>query len=156
MSAAPPIAVHALREQHLDAVLAIAAVVPTAPHWPPGEYRRMLQVIAQRPARRGAWVAVADGVVRGFAMASHLEESAELEAVVTAPGHGRRGIGSALLAQAIAWSQAVGADRLLLEVRSSNEAALRLYARHGFSQDGVRRGYYRNPDEDAMLLSLKL
>ena len=145
-----------MREQDLDAVLGIAAAVPTAPHWPPSEFLRMLQVVAEHPARRGAWVAVQDAAVRGFAMASCAAASAELEAVVTAPGHCRKGIGSALLTGVIAWSRAAGAQRLLLEARVSNRNALRLYARLGFSHDGVRRGYYVNPDEDAVLLSLGL
>ena len=148
------IAVRAMRGEDLDEVVAIAAVVPTAPHWPPAEFLRMLQVIAEHPERRGAWVA-GDGV-RGFAMASCAAGEAQLEAVVTAPEHRRKGIGAALVVEVIGWCRTVGAERLLLEVRASNGNALRLYARHGFRQDGVRRGYYVNPDEDALLLSLGL
>ena len=157
------ITVRLMREEDLEAVIAIAAGVPTAPHWPPGEFRRMLQVIAEHPGRRGAWVAVAQGMqvpdvpgVRGFAMASHVSGAAELEAVVCAPEHRRKGVGLALLERVVAWSRTVGAERLLLEARASNVDALRLYLRQGFRQDGVRRGYYCNPDEDAVLLSLPL
>jgi len=150
------VAVRPMLRQDVPKVTAIAAVVPTAPHWPEVEYDRMLKVIAASPAKRGAWVATFGGQVHGFAMATHAGGTAELEAVVTAPEHRRQGAGSMLLAVVVAWSAEQGATRLLLEVRASNRDALALYARLGFKEDGVRRGYYRNPDEDAVLLSLGL
>lgn len=140
----------------VESVAAIAAVVPTAPHWPRFEYVRMLQVAAEDPARRGAWVALLEGRIAGFAMANQIAGVAELEAVVTAPGLVRRGIGSALVNAVAQWARRSGAGRLELEVRASNAAALALYARLKFRQDGLRCGYYRNPDEDALLLSLAL
>lgn len=186
-----PLTVRPMRPEDLDAVVAIAAVVPTAPHWPPSEFTRMLQRIAQDPQRRGAWVALVDGnanytpgvlrssaeptcinaaaalpalalfpgelpVVQGFAMASQVAGVAELEALVTAPGYRGRGIGACVLQSVIHWSRSVQATRLQLEVRVSNDSAIRLYRRQGFVEDGVRRGYYRNPDEDAVLFSLAL
>ena len=48
--------------------------------------------------------------------------------------------------------RAVGARRATLEVRRSNDIARRLYERFGFAVAGVRRGYYRNPEEDALIL----
>ncbi len=152
--------VRPMRAEDLNAVIAIAAVVPTAPHWPPSEFQRMLDVIALKPRRRGAWVAglagVSTGAVQGFAMASHAAGTAELEAVVTAPEFRHRGAGAALMQAVIVWSREAGAERLLLEARASNHDALRLYERLGFAVDGIRRGYYHNPDEDAVLLSLAL
>jgi ribosomal-protein-alanine N-acetyltransferase len=148
-----------MREEDISAVLAIAAAVPTAPHWPPFEFSRMLQVIRENPQRRGAWVACLlpdKATVHGFAMASHVVGTAELEAVVTAPNQRRKGLGSALLEAVTDWSRLAGAVQLLLEARASNKEALHLYARLGFRQDGLRRGYYRNPEEDAVLLSLLL
>ncbi len=147
--------VRAMASRDLDAVLAIAAAVPTAPHWPPSEFARMLAVIAEEPRRRGAWVAGREGV-QGFAIAAHAEGAAELEAVVTAPAFRRMGVGSALLEAVAEWGREIGAERLLLEARASNHEALRLYRRHGFVHDGVRLKYYRNPEEDAVLLSLGL
>ncbi len=145
-----------MREYDLPAVLAIAAAVPTAPHWPLAEFSRMLDVIAREPTRRSAWVAREGSLVQGFAILSQAAGAAELEAVVTAPEWRRRGIGLQLLMAAISWSRSVGATRLQLEARESNGEALRLYARCGFASDGMRRGYYRNPEEDAVLLSLDL
>lgn len=149
-------AVRPMLRGDVPTVIAIAAMVPTAPHWPVTEYERMLKVVAASPAKRGAWVATIGGQVHGFAMATHVSGTAELEAVVTAPAYRRQGAGSMLLAVVVAWSAEQGAARLLLEARASNRDALGLYARLGFREDGVRRGYYRNPDEDAVMLSLGL
>ncbi len=143
-------------ERDVAEVLALAAAVPTAPHWPALEFYRMLKVIAEQPTRRGAWVWCDGEHVQGFAMASHIAGVAELEAVVTAAAWRRRGIGGALVRTVAAWARELGAERLVLEVRASNAEARRLYARQGFRQDGLRRGYYRSPDEDAVLLSVAL
>jgi ribosomal-protein-alanine N-acetyltransferase len=67
-----------------------------------------------------------------------------------------RGLGAGLLAAVLDASQEEGARRATLEVRASNEAARTLYARFGFVQAGVRRGYYTNPPEDALILWLDL
>jgi ribosomal-protein-alanine N-acetyltransferase len=56
----------------------------------------------------------------------------------------------------LAWAQRQGARRMELEVRISNRAAIALYERAGFVQDGRRRGYYRDPEEDAVLMGLPL
>ena len=138
-------------------VLAIASDEASAPHWPEFEYKRLLAVAAETPHRRGAWVGVAeDAAIRGFAIASAAAEQVEIESVVVAPEHRRQGVAQALLAAVAGWGQDVSATVMLLEVRVSNAAARGLYAKAGFGEDGVRRGYYRNPDEDAVLLSLKL
>ncbi len=150
-------AVRPMHEGDVGAVVAMAAETPSAPHWPEFEFRRMLRAGAESPSRRGAWVSLdGSGEVSGFAMASRVAEVAELEAVVAAPGFRRMGIGSALTRAAIDWSRDAGAARVVLEARAANGPALAMYARLGFTQDGKRRGYYRNPDEDAVLFSFKL
>ncbi len=146
-----------MRASDLARVLAIAAAVPTAPHWPEFEFRRMLAVAAQEPMRRAAWVAgFNEAAVQGFALASSAAGEAELETIVTAPQARGQGLGRALAGAALDWSRAAGAGRILLEVRASNRPALALYESLRFQTDGTRRGYYRNPDEDATLMSLAL
>jgi ribosomal-protein-alanine N-acetyltransferase len=137
-------------------VQAIAARVETAPHWPEAEFLRLAETVAARPARRGAWVALAgsDLMIVGFAYAHRLVDEVEVESIVTAPEHRRCGVGALLLTEMIGWTRSVGVRRLLLECRRSNESALRLYSRCGFQQDGVRPKYYCNPEEDAVLMSL--
>lgn len=159
MSAPASWLVRAMQPADLGEVVQLAAEEPAAPHWPPPEFDRMLQAIAEAPARRGAWVLLgprADDRLAGFAMASHVAGICDLEAVVVrAACRGQRG-GQALVSAASAWARALGASRVELEVRVSNRAALRLYGRLGFAEDGRRPGYYCNPEEDAVLMSLEL
>src|ERR1700730_7178232 len=64
----------------------------------------------------------------------------------------RRGTGSRLIREVIAASNAVGVRKIFLEVRESNGAARKFYARMGFTEAGRRRQYYRRPAEDALVL----
>ena len=75
-----------------------------------------------------------------------------------APRHQRQGLGGLLLAAALRAAVAAGAGRCLLEVRASNRAALALYRRQGFTEDGVRKNYYPAGAgrEDALLMSKEL
>ncbi|MGB8508879.1 MAG: ribosomal protein S18-alanine N-acetyltransferase [Pyrinomonadaceae bacterium] len=66
----------------------------------------------------------------------------------------RRGIGAALLKEAVHLGQLSGAQGAVLEVRAGNHAAQALYRRLGFGVAGRRRQYYRNPTEDALVMSL--
>ena len=66
----------------------------------------------------------------------------------------RRGVGRSLAREAIGYGLARGATRAVLEVRSSNEAAQGLYRRLGFAPIGLRRRYYTNPVEDAVLMEM--
>jgi ribosomal-protein-alanine N-acetyltransferase len=153
-----------MRVDDVPGVAALAAEEPAAPHWPPAEYYRMLEVMAETPGRRGAWVLVLDGERRarrregvvGFAMASSVAGICDLEAVVVGAAWRGRGYGAALVQAAAGWGRGLAATRLELEVRASNAAALRLYGRLGFVSEGRRPGYYRNPEEDAVLMSLWL
>ncbi|MBI1174574.1 MAG: ribosomal-protein-alanine N-acetyltransferase [Sideroxydans sp.] len=65
-----------------------------------------------------------------------------------------KGLGGALLEEAMAQARAQQMQRMLLEVRPSNIAALALYRKHGFREIGLRRGYYPadNGREDAMVM----
>ena len=64
-----------------------------------------------------------------------------------------QGIGKLLMQELIERSAKAGVTRLFLEVRRSNEAAIHLYERLGFKRDGIRKGYYEEPTEDAVLMS---
>lgn len=66
------------------------------------------------------------------------------------------GIATRLLARAIALSRPDGARWVTLEVRRSNMAAQKLYERAGFSVQGVRRGYYTDTGEDALIMTADL
>jgi ribosomal-protein-alanine N-acetyltransferase len=74
--------------------------------------------------------------------------------VAVHPDWRRRGIARFLLRLAMRRAARAGARTALLDVRASNRAALALYSSLGFERMGVRRGYYRSPLEDALVLRL--
>ncbi len=76
----------------------------------------------------------------------------ELENMAVLPAFRRRGAGLALLAALLAEARTRGAERILLEVRPSNQAAIRLYGQGGFELLAHRPGYYRDPVEDALIM----
>ncbi len=89
-------------------------------------------------------VAEVDGRVVGHAVASVVEDVAELQRIAVGSEHRRQGLASALLDAVVATARAGGADRLLLEVREDNAGALGFYAARGFVEVDRRRRYYRD------------
>ena len=87
----------------------------------------------------------------GFLVAQCGGPEWELENLAVLPALRRRGVGAALLATLLEEAGARHAERILLEVRASNQSAIRLYAQAGFQLLARRRGYYQNPTEDALL-----
>ena len=67
-----------------------------------------------------------------------------------------RGLGTHLLESIVEEARHLGAASLTLEVRRSNVAAQRLYAKSGFHEAGVRKNYYTQPVEDALVLLRKI
>ena len=96
----------------------------------------------------------AGGGVAGYAVAFFVVDQAELANLAVAPSARRRGVGALLLDHTIARGAARGVGEMFLEVRESNAAARGLYASRGFVEVGRRRGYYRRPVEDALVLRL--
>lgn len=147
-------------EGDLDAVLAIERESDTAPHWERPKYLALIQPDSDSPFKRKAMVAEVSGSVVGLAIVRVLTGSeageAELESVVVAPDWRGQGLGTRLLSESARYARELGAARLDLEVRASNAAAIRLYERTGFQETGRRPGYYRGPDEDAVLMSVIL
>ena len=68
----------------------------------------------------------------------------------------RRGIGEALLKSALSQSAGLGARSATLEVRSANATARAFYEKEGFAPVGLRKGYYADPPDDALLLSCEI
>ena len=66
----------------------------------------------------------------------------------------KRGIGYRLLSYALKTERGRGLETVFLEVRSKNAAAIALYRAHGFSEVGVRKNYYRDPCDDAVIMLL--
>ena len=117
-----PVRVRAMQAADLNAVLAIAASLPSAPHWPRVAY---LAALSDRstPLRIALVATDATGIVTGFAIASLLPPEAELETIAVAPERQRQGVGRELLA--------VLAEAL----RRRDHHIINLYARN------AKRGY---------------
>ena len=91
----------------------------------------------------------------GFIVAQNVGSEWEIENLVVDAGNRRRGLATHLLRQLLCMALNQGAKAIALEVRESNQAARHFYANFGFRESGRRKGYYREPEEAAVLLLLK-
>jgi ribosomal-protein-alanine N-acetyltransferase len=99
----------------------------------------------------GAWEP-GSGRLVGYVIVSRYVDAWHVMNLVVAESHRRRGIASALLDEVFGRTRDAGRRGFTLEVRASNEAALQLYERMGFRRQGVRRGYYTDNREDAVIM----
>jgi ribosomal-protein-alanine N-acetyltransferase len=90
----------------------------------------------------------------GFVLARVAAGEAEILTLAVAPRARGKGLGRALLCEAIAKAEREGAKAMFLEVSANNPAALALYAALGFANVGLRRAYYRGVDALVLRLSL--
>ena len=97
-------------------------------------------------------VAVEDGAVVGYVGSQTVIDTTDMMNIAVHPDFRRRGIAQMLVEQLVAKLKARQSLRLMLEVRSSNMGAQALYEKMGFTQVGLRKNYYRNPKEDALIL----
>ena len=118
--------------------------------WPERSFRFEL---TDNPASR-CWVADLDGMVIGMIVVWLIVDEAHIATLATHPGYRRQGIGKRLLAHALIEMMREGARSSFLEVRESNLPAQAMYQKFGYEVSGRRRRYYRDNDEDAILMSL--
>lgn len=134
----------------IDAILAIQQASPEVAQWTAQDYAR---VVAGDMA---GWVAEEDTGVVGFLVARRAASDLDILNFAVGANARRRGLGTSLLREALAWSRTFQAEKALLEVRASNAAALRFYERHGFRTAGRRPRYYTAPIDDALLLTAEI
>jgi len=143
----------------LDAVIRLERAAAEAPHWAEAEYAAMFAV-GMDTIRRCLFVAETNGVVVGFAVGKIIGvgpgSSSELESVAVDVEARRGGVGRALCLAVIDWCREQGAETMELEVRAASAGAIALYVGLGFVAVGRRRGYYLAPEDDAVLMRLKL
>lgn len=96
-------------------------------------------------------VAEDDGTLAGAAGVRNIVGTGEITNVMVLPDHRRRGIGRMMMESLLEIGRKLGADDFTLEVRAHNEGAINLYESLGFVCEGVRPGFYRNPEEDALI-----
>jgi ribosomal-protein-alanine acetyltransferase len=89
-----------------------------------------------------------------YFLAREILGTAEVLNLAVVPEFRGRGLGAELLDAGLSAVRARGGSEVFLEVRASNAVAQALYAGRGFRTEGRRRGYYRRPDEDALVLRL--
>lgn len=141
--------------EDLPAVLDIQANCPQAGVWKEEDYLLLADnpdgmiLIAEQET-------TAPAKALGFAAFHRVLDEAELRNIAVDPAHQRGGLGRALLEEAKRRLLTEGVKRIYLEVRASSQPALNLYVSLGFEVLTRRRHYYQNPDEDALVLGLKL
>jgi ribosomal-protein-alanine N-acetyltransferase len=146
----------------IPSIMSLERRCATAAHWTEEQYHQAFQ---GEGVRRIVLVAegsllIAPGLetnsskppgLLGFLVARHLAPEWELENVVVASTARRKGIGQRLLDALLGAARETNSGSVFLEVRESNVAARTLYQKAGFKQTGLRKSYYTNPLEDAVL-----
>ncbi len=92
----------------------------------------------------------------GYVIYWLLPREIDIHNLAVHPAYRRQGIGGALLETVVEEARRQGVSRVTLEVRKSNDAAQKLYHALGFSAKGVRKGYYSDDGEDAVIMALEL
>ena len=99
------------------------------------------------------WLVAMDGEsLAGYVGSQTVMDETDMMNLAVAPQFRRQGVGKALVNALVASLKELGSRCLTLEVRDSNGPARALYAKLGFAEVGRRRGYYRDPREDALIL----
>ncbi len=101
----------------------------------------------------GAWL---DGRLLGYVIAYLSIDDCEIARIAVDETCRRRGVAFKLLEEVKNVCLKRQVERIMLDVRDSNEAAVRLYNKFGFTQDGIRKNFYAKPAEDAVLMSFNI
>ena len=98
------------------------------------------------------WVALVEENVIGYSNLRVLSDEGELERIAVDAKWRRLGVGRKLMEAMENFAENHQVSAVTLEVRSQNTAARRLYESYGFQEAGIRKRYYRNPDDDAVIM----
>ena len=103
------------------------------------------------------WLVAVDGdCVAGYVGSQSVMGETDMMNIAVSPDYRRQGVAAALIEELVRQLKVGGNHCLTLEVRASNEAAIKLYEKLGFIQVGRRPNYYRSPKEDALILRKEL
>lgn len=148
------IAIHSADSDDLERLVALAGECPGAPRWSLNTWRQVLDSAAK--GQRDVLIVLREEGIVGFGVVGSAGEVAEIESLAVAPATRRLGIGRKLCEALMASARAHGASGVSLEVRVSNDAARALYESLGFREIAIRRTYYRDPDEDGLVMAREL
>jgi ribosomal-protein-alanine N-acetyltransferase len=141
------IEIRSLRPEDVNAVVAIETDAFSAP-W---KNETFMGLIGRDTVELLVMTHEVDGVI-GYAVLWCILDQGELANLAVAPTHRGEGLGALLLHRVVDAARHRGVEKLFLEVRASNEAALALYSGFGFVEVGQRKGYYESPKEDARVM----
>ena len=141
-----------IRRMTLDDVARVAEIDRLSFSLPWSE-RSFRYEVTQNPASRG-WVTEIEKHVVAMLVLWLIVDEAHIATIAVHPDFRRQGIGEQVLLAALQASRMEGARRAFLEVRAGNVAAQAMYRKYGFVVDGRRAKYYKDNNEDAILMSL--
>ena len=118
--------------------------------WPERSFRFE---VTDNPVAR-CWVAEIDGHVVGMLVGCLLVDEIHIATIAIHPDFRRQGIGRKLLSHTLRRAFEEGAQSSFLEVRESNLGAQEMYRQFGYEKTGRRKRYYKDNDEDAILMNL--
>lgn len=96
------------------------------------------------------------GHILGYLLVYHAADEAEIARIAVQKEARRQGAAGKLMQALEHYCEEHKMEKLLLDVRESNEAARSFYTKNGFVEDGIRQGFYTTPSEDAVLMSRQL
>lgn len=99
------------------------------------------------------FVAEKNGTVLGYAGISCILDEGYITNIAVYPEHRNKGVATALLKRIFALREEIGLSFVSLEVRESNTNAISLYEKTGFKKEGLRKNFYRNPQENAIIMT---
>jgi ribosomal-protein-alanine N-acetyltransferase len=128
--------------------------IDPAPAPPSSTPMNLLQRLRSRLGGRRMQVAASPKPpIIGFAGIWMMVDEAHLVTIAIAPGQRGKGLGELLLVSATDLACILGASKMTLEVRVSNHVAQSLYRKYGYKNEGVRRRYYSDNGEDALIMT---
>lgn len=89
----------------------------------------------------------------GYASVTLVADECYVNRIAVLESYRKQGIADEIMHNIIEFCKSVNAVFLSLEVRSKNVAAIALYEKHGLKQEGLRRKFYREPDDDALIMT---
>ena len=136
--------------EDIPAVIALDQISFNLP-WPERSFRFEL---TENEASR-SWVAEVDGRIVDMIVNWLLVDEVHVATIATHPDFRRQGIAKKLLTHTLRYMSGEGAITSFLEVRESNAAAREMYRKFGYEETGRRKGYYKDNNEDAILMTLE-
>jgi [ribosomal protein S18]-alanine N-acetyltransferase len=153
VDADPTITIRLATEADIPALIDLERQSPTSAHWSEEQYRSFF---SEQPRLLLLGHLAGNNRPAGFLVAHQIATEWELENIVVAPAEQRKGLGRQLLAALVSRARDSNGEAVFLEVRASSAAVRALYEKNRFRQTGLRKSYYQNPLEDAILYRLVL